>query len=710
MIIQRREALLLVIIAFSLTNSPFINLKVGTSTQTNDIIDSEDVKVSISKNATGLGIYSTLEFTIELTNTLSESVHDIKGYATLDSPYIELLPSTTPIFNRTTLEPLDSVDFPVAARVLEETTTAAVDVLLIIDASGSMGDEIASVKEKLTEMINALSTGIPELRMGVIVYGWNKYSENPMSRSENQLEFTSDLNAVKDFINSLYADGSYEPWGAAFYLANSWDWRTDAEKLIILIGDEDCDPSPVVGGTTGEGSYNGSDLVGVVTDLKDKGVTISTVVTLEQGLDPKVENQFGWIAAYTGGESVFLPELEEQGVDLPSLIQEWTLEMSREYRKKLNVTITWQDGEGVEYRNTVTEGFWLDFAFPSVVISETVAPTGTNVYSVEIIAKVTDLSEIGHVTLYHNADGGWDVVYMNRLSNSSYYYAELTNIPGQYNLTYFIEASDILNNVGTTSENWIIVQSTHIVIGEENSVWAESGEQIFSIFSVDTSQTYYLILSGEEEINSIIVNIAHLGSTEQQEPVTSYFQEVGQYVRKIIPFELSPANITLNMTIPLDLGDFVFSYVWITLTEVTGENYQGKITEEIRVQGLQWDASDETYFIVDYNGSSPLVIYVEVYSSDWRYLGKFTALEEHLNEDEDTYFVIIWATQRTGSYGISLSTEPPSIPDTYDTYYEASGATFWGGSPLFAVMLTIAILISLVIIRRRKTWITRKQD
>ncbi|MFX0207255.1 MAG: VWA domain-containing protein, partial [Candidatus Hodarchaeota archaeon] len=478
--IQKRMTLLLVIITFSLLTTITTNLKMGTATPKNSIIDSQDVEISISKNATGIGTYSSLEFTVELTNTLSESVHDINGYAAVDSPYIELTPSTIPVYNTPTLEPEESIEFTIGARVLEEITTAAVDVIIIIDASGSMGEEIASVQDKLTEMIDTISTSIPELRMGVIVYGWSKYSENPMSHPDNQLEFTTDFNAVKDFINALYASGSYEPWGAALYLANSWDWRTEAQKLIIMIGDEDCDPSQVVGGTTGEGPYNGSDLLNVVTNLKEKEVRINTVVTLSPGVSSTVENQFSWIAAYTGGEQVFLPELEEQGVDLPTLIQEWTLEMSREFHKKLNVTITWEDGSGAKYRNTETEGFWLDFTPPYVVVSKKVTPTGVNLYSVEILAEVKDLSEIGHVTLYHNAYGGWDVVFMTPIPNGSYYFAELTDLPGQFNLTYVIEASDILNNVGTTDAQWIIVEPVRTVLGEESSVLAKSGDFISS--------------------------------------------------------------------------------------------------------------------------------------------------------------------------------------------------------------------------------------
>jgi hypothetical protein len=391
--------------------------------------------------------------------------------------------------------------------------------------------------------------------------------------------------------------------------------------------------------------------------------------------------------------------LEEQGVDLPTLIQEWTLEMSREFHKKLNVTITWEDGSGVKYCNTETEGFWLDFTPPHVVISKKVTPTGVNLYSVEILAEVKDLSEIGHVTLYHDTHGGWDVVFMTPIPNGSYYFAELTDLPGQFNLSYVIEASDILNNVGTTDLQWIIVEPIRTILGEESSILAKSGDFISSTFYAETSQIYYLILSGDTQlIDSIEINVTYLDTMEQAFPTVYYFQEASAQ-RKIIPFELSSADIILSMTIPNDSYDFVFSYVWITLTEVTGNNFQGRMTDEIRVKGLQWFAFNGTYFIVDYNGSSPLVVYGEVYSFNWTFLGKFTVSDVQAIQENGTYYVIIWATLRTGSYGISLTTELPT--DTYDSYYEAAGVTYWG-DPIFIVILTFITLIPVAMNRKRK--------
>lgn len=628
-----------------------------------DPIESEDVTISISKNATGIGPHSSLEFTVTVTNTLSESVHNIKGFASQESPYIELVPSESQVFSAETLEPEDTDDFTVIARIIGEITSNPVDIILMIDASGSMGEEIAAVQEKLTNMTDTLSKEIPELRMGVIVYGWKKYSEHPMTPG-NYIEFTSDFSAIKDFIDSLYAEGALEPWGDALYLANTWDWRSTAQKLIIMVGDEDCDPGNVIGRNAGGDFYNGSELVEVVSALKEKGIIINNVVT-DNPLG-NVIDQFGWISAYTGGESVSLPELEKQGIDLPAIIEEWTLELGREYSQDLNVTITWEDGSGTLYRNSEFESFWLDSTFPSIIVSEQISVTGINLFSVEILAEANDFSEILYVALYHNAYGSWEVISMESLPNSSYYVAELSNVPGQYNLSYFIEASDILHNVGTTADQWVIVEPISVSVGEKNTILAEAGDQFLTTFSTEETKTYYLVLSGENVVNTIIVNIVYSGSSEVHTPTDYHFQNVtNELWRKIFPLDLSQGVHTLNMTIPFDSNNFTFSYVWITLDGVSGDSYQGSMTENIRIKGLQWYASNGSFFEVDYDPSSPLVVSGEVYSNDWMFLGRFSVNEDYAIRKNSTYFVVIWATLRTGEYTILLSTEPTNVTDPY---------------------------------------------
>lgn len=650
-----------IIIALSLCIMPIISyLNSGNSNLAHAIpnsvaIDSNDVSISITPNATTIGQHTSLLFQVELTNTLSESVFEIQIDTSQSSPLISLSSSIDLTSNISDIAPQASVSFDIFAELKENITTLSVDLLVIIDASGSMGNEIDSIKAKINTLTSSLSQEIPNLRMGVIVYGWDLYNEHPFD-SRNQLQFTSDFNAVHTFINSLYASGGLEPWGDALNVANTYDWRTGAQKLIIMIGDEDCDPGNIVGhGETG-GYYNGSELLNEVQSLKDKGVIINTVAT--DNPDANVANQFGWISRFTNGESVYLPDFEAQGIELPDLIEKWTLELNREFFQEFKLSISWENLEQDQFSNSEISTFWLDLASPSIIVSEYVKTVGLNLYDVGILATVSDFSNISSVIIFHNGSGSLSFTPMISLPNSSYFLAEVKNMPEGTNLTYFIDASDIFNNNGKTGDMWFIVETPKRSVDEKTTIWAESNDQFCSEIEFDQNIIHYLIMSGSVDINSMIVNLLYPGSSNQQTPSIIYTQNVSSTIwRIIIPTVYSSGIHFLNMTIPQDKGNFIVSFVWVTLTDMNGSSsnvFTDVMTEEIRVKGLEWSAVNRTYFSITFDYATPLVAIGEVYTTDWVYLGQFSALSSFSISENATYYVLIWATLRTGEYSVHL--------------------------------------------------------
>jgi hypothetical protein len=565
-----------------------------------------------------------------------------------------------------------------------------------MDASGSMGNEIGAVKQKITDMINNIAQEIPDLRIGIIIYGWDKYNEYPMDHAGNQLQFTTDFEAVKSFINSLYADGGIEPWGDALHLGNTWSWRDTAQKLIIMVGDEDCDPGRVVGtDSANSGYYNGSQLVNVVSSLKDNGVIINTVIS--ETADSNIDNQFKWIAKYTGGKSVYLPDMEAEGIDLPTLIEEWTLELGREFHKQFKIIVTWEDGVGTSYMNAELAEFWLDLTFPSAIISPKISLTGVDLYSVEFLAEVTDFSPISFVTLYHNASGFLNSIFMNQVSNTSFWVGTVNDVPEGTNLTYFVTSSDILKNVGSTPTQWLIVEPPKHLIGEEITIWAEENDIILSRFNSQVSSSYHLVLSGSDNIDLLEMNLMLSGDSNLISPSLSIFQNVSNSNwRKIFTFNLLSGLYELNVTVPSMLGNFSFSYVWISLENLTEEIYTGDMTEKVRVHGLEWFLTNGTYLTIQMEFGSPLVIYGEVYSDTWQYLDRFTVGESLLINQNQTYFVIVWATLRTGNFQIVLSEF--AVTDT-DPYYAAASPSSFGG--LLSLIIGLSCF-SILHLRKKK--------
>ena len=115
----------------------------------------------------------------------------------------------------------------------------AVDIDFIVDATGSMGDEIRYLQEELYDVIQKLQTNNPhiDLRTGSIFY--RDFGDNYIIRKS---EFDKDINKTIDFIKEQGAagGGDYpEAVDIALYESiENRDWRENTlSKIIFLILD-----------------------------------------------------------------------------------------------------------------------------------------------------------------------------------------------------------------------------------------------------------------------------------------------------------------------------------------------------------------------------------------------------------------------------------------------------------------------------------------
>ena len=159
-----------------------------------------------------------------------------------------------------------------------------IDVVFCIDATGSMKDDIDILRAKL----------IPELReaakqCGTIRYGLVLYRDYVDSFRFNGLpikvfEFTSDLENFVSQLNSFSINGReggdipeavYEAlYGAVSY----FDWASDSQKKVILIGD--AEPHAKPRGTTVKCTFD------LVNDLATKkNILIDTIITPDNVTD-----------------------------------------------------------------------------------------------------------------------------------------------------------------------------------------------------------------------------------------------------------------------------------------------------------------------------------------------------------------------------------------------------------------------------------------
>lgn len=137
-----------------------------------------------------------------------------------------------------------------------------VDLAFAIDTTGSMGDDLARVKADITEKILPKLAGItPDYRVAVTnfkdhpSYPYGDSSDYPYRAN---LAFSTDDDAIKGAINSLYASGGAD-WAESVHSGlmgairgdGIGAWREDTKKVVILMGDAPPhDPEPFTGHTT----------------------------------------------------------------------------------------------------------------------------------------------------------------------------------------------------------------------------------------------------------------------------------------------------------------------------------------------------------------------------------------------------------------------------------------------------------------------------
>lgn len=111
------------------------------------------------------------------------------------------------------------------------------DLLLAIDTTGSMGDEMAYLKAELQSVLGALKRSHPglDIRLGLVAY--KDEGDVYVTRT---YPFTSSLMAMQGNLATHEADGGGdypEAMDQALIRAVGLDWREDAVKSLLLVAD-----------------------------------------------------------------------------------------------------------------------------------------------------------------------------------------------------------------------------------------------------------------------------------------------------------------------------------------------------------------------------------------------------------------------------------------------------------------------------------------
>jgi len=151
------------------------------------------------------------------------------------------------------------------------------DVVLAIDATGSMKNDIDTLKKDLQPLLeDLLGSGNTKARVGLLFYrdygDTYKYMDLPVK----MFAFSSNLSSVCKNLQSiriLGTEGGDIPeavYEAMYASCEFYKWRSDAERQVILIGDAEPHPTP-----RGTGKYSKE----YVTKLAAmKGIKVHTIL------------------------------------------------------------------------------------------------------------------------------------------------------------------------------------------------------------------------------------------------------------------------------------------------------------------------------------------------------------------------------------------------------------------------------------------------
>jgi len=169
-----------------------------------------DTGLTVSIDSIDVSSYPTVRFVIDaLQNTNQTRIKNIKPY------------HLTLYENDTRIQDID----------LETVYSGSslIDVVFVIDVSGSMGDNINQVRNNLNEFAQTLSDNQYNFRIGLVTFS---------DYVDHTWDLTSDTEAIRTALAGISLWGGDENSLAGLYSAAQLSWREGSDRSIIWITDE----------------------------------------------------------------------------------------------------------------------------------------------------------------------------------------------------------------------------------------------------------------------------------------------------------------------------------------------------------------------------------------------------------------------------------------------------------------------------------------
>ncbi len=180
----------------------------------------------------------------------------------------------------------------------EVAVRSSIDVVFVVDTTGSMGDDISRVKSDINTYLNTLQSNAIDYRVALVDY--RDFASRTGSKNDYAynvcLDFTNDAKSIRSAVSALSlgygGDASETVYSALVDGLKSLSWRDDAGKAAIVMGDAGAlDPEPFTG-------YTLSSTAEVLKNDFSSPVAVFGIATGSSAL-----SSFQKIAEATGGKA-----------------------------------------------------------------------------------------------------------------------------------------------------------------------------------------------------------------------------------------------------------------------------------------------------------------------------------------------------------------------------------------------------------------------
>ena len=292
-----------------------------------------------------------------------------------------------------------------------------VDIAFVVDATGSMGDEIQYLKEELNDIINKTAEKYKEVRLHLASVFYRDHGDEYLVR---KTDFDDDVNRLVGFIqNQSAAGGGDTPEAVEEALTtalNSLQWTKDSRARILFLV---LDAPP---------HDDAKDRMhALIKQAAAKGVRIVPVVC--SGIDKSAEYLMRCIALATNGSYVFLTD--DSGVGNPHIkptTDEFNVELLNNLLQRLI-------GEMIYVQNCDQKDSEIDLN--ATLVKNTIK---LNVYPNPSEGRVTIESSEKIEELFVSDFAGKILMKMKVPNKTKKYEVDLSNYPsGTYLVKYFIK-------------------------------------------------------------------------------------------------------------------------------------------------------------------------------------------------------------------------------------------------------------------------------